>query len=126
MRFVLEVDHEPSALHPARAALDDWCASEDADADSAVIIANELLANAIRHGSGPILLRASATAQWLSVNVQQQGKVQLAVPTHDSSSPLQVSGRGLQMVDAVAESWGWSITATATLVWARLSRTPAS
>ncbi|MDO8732278.1 MAG: ATP-binding protein [Actinomycetota bacterium] len=122
MRFMHELDHEPAALQPARAALEVWCISEHVDPESLVIIANELCSNAIRHGEGPVTLQASCSLGWASLSVHQRGRVELAMPRRAGRTELQVAGRGLLMVDALAESWGWNISAPRTLVWARIAR----
>jgi len=122
MRFVHELAHEPTALQPARAALEAWCSLAQADPESLVIIANELCANAVRHGKGSITLQASHSERWLSISIQQYGKVALAMPARYSQTELHIAGRGLRMVDALAESWGWHTTSTHTLLWARIAR----
>lgn len=122
MRFVHELAADPAALQPARLLLEAWCLSEHVDPESIVIIANELCTNAIRHGQGPVVLTASCSRDWVGLGARQQGRVELVMPARDSSSDLQITGRGLQMVDALAESWGWQLTASSTFVWARLSR----
>jgi len=122
MRFVHELEPEPTALHAARQAVERWCFSQFMDPESLVIVANELCSNAIRHGSGAVLLRASSSPRWVSVSVEQRGKVALLAPAHAHASDLRVSGHGMQLVDALAESWGWQTTEARTVLWARLAR----
>ncbi len=122
MRFVHELEAEPAALHAARQALERWCSSQSADPESLVIVANELCSNAIRHGKGSALVRASSSPRWVGVSVEQPGSVVLLAPAPTPASELRVSGRGMQLVDALAESWGWQTTAERTVVWARLAR----
>lgn len=122
MRFVHDLAADPAALQPARVLLEAWCLSQHVDPESMVIIANELCTNAIRHGQGSVVLTASGSPDRLGLGVRQEGRYELAIPVPDSSSDLQITGRGLLMVDALAESWGWQLTASSTFVWARLSR----
>ncbi|MDP2014526.1 MAG: ATP-binding protein [Actinomycetota bacterium] len=122
MRFVHELEHEPSALRPARNALEAWCVAQGVDPESIVIMANELCTNAIRDGKGPVTLSGSCSTQWLSISVQQRGSVSLAMPPRAWALELRIAGRGLRMVDSLAQSWGWQTTADQTLVWARIAR----
>ena len=122
MRFVHELAHEPSALGVARSAIDDWCAGQSLDSEAIVIVANELCSNAIRHGNGPASLNASSSATWISLGVWQSGRATLSAPSRIGGDDLRLTGRGLQMVDALAQSWGWRTTAEQTVLWARMSR----
>ncbi len=122
MRFMHELEHVPSALQPARSALEAWCVSQEVAPDSIVIMANELCTNAIRDGQGPVTLSGSCSTKWLSISVHQLGSVNLAIAPRASNAELRIAGRGLQMVDSMAESWGWQSTAVRTLVWARIAR----
>lgn len=121
MRFVHELEPQPSALKAARVALASWCAAEEVDPDSIVIIANELSTNAIRYGQGPVLLHGSCSSQSVGISVQQRGRAAFAIPTNASAAQLQITGRGMQIVDSLAESWGWQTSAERSLIWARVA-----
>jgi serine/threonine-protein kinase RsbW len=96
--------------------------------DDAALIVSELVGNALRHGSP----RADGTLQvsWvldghrLRVEVTDGGgwtKPQLkpAAQTH-----MAVSGRGLAIVDVIAEAWGSNSSAGGTTVWALVPAPP--
>lgn len=104
----------------------------------AVLIVTELVTNAIRHG-GCCVSVATASAD------QHGGKVELAwqrdagrvicVVTDGSAKPPVLapddpnaeSGRGLQVVQALAAAWGWMLLGVATkAVWAALPFTISS
>ncbi|MDO9485804.1 MAG: ATP-binding protein [Actinomycetota bacterium] len=120
MRFVHELDRDPTALQPARQALETWCSAEQIDPDSILIIANELCSNAIRHGTGQVLLRAISSPTWIGLGVWQEGSASISLPPRVTHEELQLTGRGLAIVDALAESWGWQSTSESTLIWARI------
>lgn len=100
-----------AAIKPARdftaALLREW--RLDALIPDAVLIASELAANAVRHGSRegePVELA------WAC----QPGELICVVTDSSAEPPVQAqpdlgseSGRGLQIVDAFADSWGWAL-----------------
>ncbi|MFF1343918.1 ATP-binding protein [Streptomyces sp. NPDC058290] len=89
-----------------------------ADAQS---IATELVANAIRHTS----------SHHIGMSVTRTGRDSVRITVTDSSRKPPVpaaelgdavaeSGRGLLMVDALAQNWGTDIVSTGKRVWADL------
>jgi anti-sigma regulatory factor (Ser/Thr protein kinase) len=90
----------------------------DAAADDVILVASELAANAIRHGSPPALLRLEYT----------DGRVRVTVSNHGGSpdprivdaAPDAGSGRGLAMVQAIADEVGWQRDGDRLDVWAEL------
>ena len=125
MLFQFELAPEARVLQDARNALDAWCTSMQTDAESIIIIANELCTNAIRHGQGPVLLSCHGSQNWLAVSIRQRGRLALTMRTHPSPDELSTSGRGLLIVDCLSESWGWRTDADQSVVWARMARKPA-
>lgn len=108
-----------------RAALADW--QLDGLAYEAITIASELVTNAIRHGVGlvaPGSERAGVGLAW-----QRHASRLVCVVTDQSMNPPVVvspnpdaeSGRGLQVVQALATAWGWMmLSAHEKAVWAAL------
>ena len=93
--------------------------------DAAVIVASELVTNAIRHGKclaapGPDGGQVELTWE------RHEGRVVCLVtdcsnlpPVLEDADPCSESGRGLQVVQAVAAAWGWfMLGARAKAVWA--------
>ena len=88
----------------------------DAAADDVILVASELAANAIRHGSPPALLRLEYA----------DGRVRVTVSNHGGSpdprivdaAPDAGSGRGLAMVQAIADEVGWQRDGDRLDVWA--------
>jgi anti-sigma regulatory factor (Ser/Thr protein kinase) len=91
----------------------------DAAADDVILVASELAANAIRHGSPPALLRLEYA----------DGRVRVTVSNHGGSPDPRIvdaaadagSGRGLAMVQAIADEVGWQRDGDRLDVWADIS-----
>ncbi|MEU5753934.1 ATP-binding protein [Streptomyces sp. NPDC047829] len=101
-------------------------------ADDAVLVITELAANAVSHavpsaaaGAPEIRLGLAVGPGHLMLTVSDPGdNAPVLVPSGDSA--LEEHGRGLCIVDALAEEWGWTPRPPAgKTVWATLStRTP--
>lgn len=101
-----------AAVQPARAftaaVLSEW--GLDALIPDAVLIASELAGNAVRHGCpGPA---APVDLAWAC----QPGELLCVVTDWSAEPPVQAepdlgseAGRGLQIVAAFADAWGWSL-----------------
>ncbi|MFD3497817.1 ATP-binding protein [Streptomyces sp. NPDC058676] len=99
--------------------------------DDAVLVITELAANAVAHA----VPRAAAGEPevWLGL-LLDPGHVVLTVSDSGDNTPaftggdttdLREHGRGLCIVDALAEEWGWTLKPPAgKTVWARLSACP--
>lgn len=92
------------------------------DADDAVLIASELCTNAILHGQPPVVLRATIDAGFLRIEVENHREFEstdLASPRR-MPGPDEPGGRGLAIVEALADDWGAKDADGATCVWAEL------
>ena len=95
-------------------------------ADDAAVIVSELVSNAIRHGvsgrNGPVHDRIELIL-W-----RQSGQVICAVtdpgtgaPAVADGDPLAEDGRGLHVVEALSDAWGWArLGGSRKAVWAAL------
>lgn len=91
-----------AARHWCVAQLDEW--GIDTDRDDAVLVVSELVANAIRHGAGPVEVRLFRDAGALRIEVSDDGSPEGVEVRHpDASSP---SGRGLAIIEHVVDDWG--------------------
>jgi anti-sigma regulatory factor (Ser/Thr protein kinase) len=102
--------------------------------DDAEMITAELVVNAIRHGlrTAPPRTTSRAARGELSAlrlcMLRRQGEIMMAVvdPSDEAPQPRQAdwggeSGRGLQIVGALAHVWGWSpLEGHGKAVWAVL------
>jgi anti-sigma regulatory factor (Ser/Thr protein kinase) len=93
--------------------------------EEAVIVASELVTNAIRHGARPSGSSADSASVMLAWQ-RYDGRI-ICVVTDGSSMPPVLeqadtsaeSGRGLQVVHALAAAWGWvMLGACEKAVWA--------
>jgi anti-sigma regulatory factor (Ser/Thr protein kinase) len=85
------------------ARLVDWQINGEAG-EFAVLLVSELVTNAMRHGGEPIRLVADLTASGLRVEVYDGNSD--AVPAIRDIRPDAPGGRGLRLVDALADRWG--------------------
>ena len=92
--------------------------------DDAEAIVGEFVANAVSHAA-----RAALPGQALGLRLlRRTGEVMCAVLDPSDSAPVlrmpdrnEEAGRGLQMVDALSDVWGWSpVTGRGKAVWAIL------
>lgn len=133
------LDPHPEAARAARRFTRDILASWDLDAlaDEAEVIIGELVVNAITHGlgedrdhHGPGSARGSRQdgTPFRVCLLRRAGEVMLAAldPSDDAPVPRQPDsegegGRGLQIVNALSDVWGWSpMAGHGKAVWAVL------
>lgn len=116
--IMLQLDHDASAARTARRAVRDVLTRHAAETrDQAVLLADELVTNALVHGQGRIGLRVEDSAGWIRVQVSDLGPARpiVQLPGADDEH-----GRGLVIVDALATAWGVEETPTGKSVWFRL------
>jgi len=116
---VHEVPAELAAVGEARRVfhdtLDAWGVDRDR-ADTATLCLSELVTNAVIHSHGGCVVRVVLHDGALTVWVRDSG-IAGAVPLEPSGDPLEVHGRGLQLVEALASSWGHDADADGASVW---------
>lgn len=104
-------EHVIDALGEARLAQDVL--------DDLVLIASELAANAVRHGSPPALLRLDHDSHRVRVTVSNHGDA--PDPRILTAEPHADHGRGLAMVEDMADRVGWERNGDRLDVWAEVS-----
>jgi anti-sigma regulatory factor (Ser/Thr protein kinase) len=120
-RIVLEDD--PRSAGVARRFLREFLARADVSEDlaaTAELCLSELVTNAVVHAATRSELRATLDTD-LTVSVRDRGGAAPdaaadAAPDADPD-PLRVYGRGLQLVEALADRWGSERDAVGTTVW---------
>jgi hypothetical protein len=85
--------------------------------DSALNVMNELIENAVEHGGGLLGVAVSRDGHAVKVSVLD-GSTE--PPTVRPRNPLAARGRGLQIVDALALSWGYLVHDFGKTVWASM------
>jgi anti-sigma regulatory factor (Ser/Thr protein kinase) len=93
----------------------------DNDGDVAVLLVSELVTNAILHGRAPLELRAHSEGSALRVEVADQDPTSPPMLNGDENL-TEPGGRGLQLVDTLADRWGWSASddGSGKVVWFEL------
>ncbi|MEU6866727.1 SpoIIE family protein phosphatase [Streptomyces sp. NPDC046876] len=110
---------DPEALVAARhmigAAVRAWGAGERAD--EIELVADELIVNALMHTDGPaiVTLRVlTAPDRRFRVEVEDRSS---ALPRRREAGDSGVSGRGLMLVDRLADAWGVESRGSGKCVW---------
>ncbi|MBI0294932.1 ATP-binding protein [Streptomyces sp. PRKS01-29] len=118
--LALRLATAPAAVGRARrtaaGALRHWGVPDTA-ADDIVLMADELVTNAIEHADGPVWLRL-----WLRRGccvICQVGDGCHDAPRPRPSDPEAENGRGLFLVTALADAFGTRITSTGKVIWFR-------
>jgi anti-sigma regulatory factor (Ser/Thr protein kinase) len=94
--------------------------SAEAQVADAVLVTSELVTNALRHGLGDVVLRASIeTPSAVRVSVTDSGP---ELPTLVPPDPTRIGGVGLRIVDELAASWGVAPFPGGKTVWVVVER----
>jgi len=93
-------------------------------AESAEQIAGELTTNALvhTHGQPPITLLLMYAAGTVRLEVRDDDSVNL--PARKNPAPTDERGRGLIIIESLADRWGTRVTGVGKSVWAELDVTP--
>ena len=82
--------------------------------DTALLLANEVVTNAVRHARPPIQLTVRVVGNMVRVEVTD-GSPDL--PSVRPAGPAAPFGRGLPLLDALAEAWGADPCGPGKVVW---------
>ena len=120
----LVLTSRPESASAARSALRDLLEPYQLDLDAALLLLSELVGNAVRHaGAGEIVVRAQVASGRLRVEVVDVSPV---LPDAPALPPLDAEGgRGLLLVDALADRWGAHLGAEGKCLWFELAASPA-
>ena len=114
-------DPEPTVPGNARQrlapVLAEWGLASD-HTDDALLVINELLANAVEHARTPLILRVSFIGTALRVEVRDES---VAEPRLQPVDVQAARGRGLQFVEALARRWSWTADGSGKTVWAEIA-----
>ncbi len=72
-------------------------------ADTAELLASELVTNAVTHGHGKVTMLMESDARGLEVTVCDDNPTRPAMVDGD---PFSLGGRGLHLVELLADAWG--------------------
>lgn len=89
--------------------------------ERAVLITSELATNAIRHAHSTFTVTADLTPEEVYVTVTDTGQ---ALPLLRHPQPTEPHGRGLMIVNALADRWGIDTQSASKTVWFALALRP--
>ncbi len=111
----------PAARRFVYARLKDHCPEDMTE--TALLLASELVTNAVRYGSEPIELDVCCTAEADAVKVTVSD-ANPAPPVLRPGLPDAPGGRGLHLLSALSESWGLAHHDAGKSVWFTLRLQP--
>lgn len=100
-----------------RETLTQWSVGDELAA-SAVDVATELVANALRCSRGPVVLRLELRADGLLVSAWDDGDGRPRVRPYRPG--VSERGIGLHLVEHLSQAWGWTDEQGGKWVWARM------
>jgi anti-sigma regulatory factor (Ser/Thr protein kinase) len=89
--------------------------------DSIGLVVSELATNAVTHARSPFSVLARSDQHVIRISVRDASAV---MPQLRQVGPPDGPGMGLQVVDALAGTWGVEVTAGGKAVWAQLALRP--
>ena len=110
-------------------------ADDEPLAETLILLVSELVTNAVVHTGCPAVLRLSfrdvggtrSGAQGVAGGTVRLEVADLSdcppVPRHAEGD--ETNGRGLELVDGLADRWGWSAEGVGKRIWCELDRCPA-
>jgi anti-sigma regulatory factor (Ser/Thr protein kinase) len=103
-------------------------AADDSLAETLVLLVSELVTNAVVHTGRPAVLSLilpGVAAEAATVRLEV-ADVSTRAPVPRCAGDEATNGRGLALVDGLADRWGWSTEAAGKRIWCELDRcTPA-
>ena len=119
--LTLLLDHDPRSVGPARAALRSFVGSQVSaeDVDGAAVVVSELVTNAQRVSTDErVLLHVTLIDLTLRIEVIDSDTAHPSVPS--AAGVDAENGRGLFLVQSLAQRWGTSSHTLGKCVWAEL------
>lgn len=101
----MHVDHGPVGVREGRRYVQRVVGAIGAEdlVDDAVLVAAELLANAVQHGLAPVDLTVSGSPDLVRIDVADASP---RPPVRPRTSTTNMTGRGLALVQALCARWG--------------------
>ncbi|MFF8535908.1 ATP-binding protein [Streptomyces sp. NPDC015532] len=118
----------PAPQRTARVALTSFLDDVDeGQLDDAKLVASELIANAVKHSRGAVLIRIEVYELGTALGVVDLGHDTGVLPSHPRNSSVEpdtaaTCGRGLFIIQNLANTWSVEETANGKIVIAVLTR----
>jgi anti-sigma regulatory factor (Ser/Thr protein kinase) len=99
-------------------------AADEPYAESLVMLVSELVTNAVVHTDRPSHLRLSLPASPADCGPYRVEVVDTcaAPPRQRRAQDYETHGRGLELVDAIADRWGWQAEGFGKVIWCEIDR----
>jgi len=110
----LTVSHEAPALDRTFLRTATCPDHHSAVVDDAVLLVSELVTNSVLHGGPPVVVALDCDGEALQVRVRDGSD---RLPSPRSAGMSDESGRGLQLVERLADDWGVERTGDGKHVW---------
>ncbi|WP_367326231.1 ATP-binding protein [Streptomyces sp. HUAS ZL42] len=98
-------------------------------AETLILLVSELVTNAVVHTGCPAVLRLSLPGVTAAESATESATVRLEVADTSDRVPVPrcadgdaTGGRGLALVDGLADRWGWSREGAGKRIWCELDR----
>jgi anti-sigma regulatory factor (Ser/Thr protein kinase) len=116
--MIIHLDRDLAMIRVARQALRRWLEERSrANPEDAMLVLSELVTNAMVHARAGCTIEVQHHDDVVRLEVRDPSA---APPTMRTAHPHNIGGRGLRLVAAVAQAWGWEPTAGGKRVWAHL------
>ncbi|MEV7091062.1 ATP-binding protein [Streptomyces sp. NPDC093085] len=115
--FPCEPETAEAGRRLVRHALSVW--RLDDVADHAVLITSELMANAARHTTCPSIRLLVGRPATRRVRIGVVDRAPSRLPVLGLAAADDESGRGLLLIDAIADRWGYDLHRRGRCVWAK-------
>ncbi|QNS04845.1 ATP-binding protein [Streptomyces xanthii] len=131
LQVQLEVGADPAEVGRARRWARSRLAGSGIEADEPVaetliLLVSELVTNAVVHTGRPAVLRLAlpAGADGTGVVRVEVADVSSRPPAPRHAEGSETNGRGLELVDVLADRWGWRPEGAGKSIWVELERVP--
>jgi anti-sigma regulatory factor (Ser/Thr protein kinase) len=116
--MILQLDHDLAMVGVARHDLRRWLGEHGCtNVEDATLVLSELVTNAMVHARAGCTIEVQHHDHLLRLDVHDLSP---APPIIGSARPHDLGGRGLPLVAAIAQAWGWEPTNSGKRVWADL------
>jgi anti-sigma regulatory factor (Ser/Thr protein kinase) len=116
--MIMHLDRDFAMIRVARQALRRWLDERSCtNSEDAMLVLSELVTNAMVHAQAGCTIEVQHDDDLLRLDVRDPSP---APPTIGSAHPDDIGGRGLRLVAAITQAWGWEPTDGGKRVWAHL------
>ena len=115
----IDLPSEPSSPGRARRFVTDTLGDVATDVDRAALLVSELVTNAVLHAGTQLEVAVEIRPRLVQVSVRDGSDAQPALRRYDRYA---ATGRGLHLLETLADRWGVDVEAEQKRVWFELAR----